>query len=300
MDAVAQMKETDIQTILFPTMSAFMPLLEPHREEIMQARKTFKYGATDRHQLDVYYPPQNGKKHPILVFVYGGGFVSGERTLPAPVDLGYGNLGLYFAKRGFVTIIPDYRLTPATTFPGPAEDIRDAISWAVAHSADLGPEADIESLFLLGHSAGGVHALTLLLEPSILKSSPNLRIKGAAVGSACLHLKPKGLEVDIREPANMYFGSPEAAKAHDPLGLFLAASPETIKALPALAVITSEHDPEWYKVVAADFEAALKEKSVPALQVLAEGHNHISFTWALGTGQGEKWAEAIVAWMESL
>ncbi|KAJ7737068.1 Alpha/Beta hydrolase protein [Mycena metata] len=301
MDAVAQMKETDIQAILFPTMSAFMPLHEPHREKIAQARKTFKYGATDRHQVDVYYPPQNGKKHPILVFVYGGGFVSGERQLPAPVDLGYGNVGLYFAKRGFVTIIPDYRLAPGTTFPGPAEDIRDALSWAVAHSADLGPDADLESLFLLGHSAGGVHALTLLLEPSILKSTPSLRIKGVAVGSACFHFEPKDLEVALREPANMYFGSREATKAHDPLGLFLAASPETVKALPPLAILTAEYDPEWFKVVAKDFEAALKEKSVsPALGIVAEGHNHISFTWALGTGQGEKWAEEVVVWMESL
>ncbi|KAJ6549050.1 Alpha/Beta hydrolase protein [Mycena vulgaris] len=298
MDAVAQMKETDIQAILFPTMLAFTPLLEPKREEITQARKTFKYGATDRHQLDVYYPTRTGKKHPLLIYVYGGGFVSGERTLPAPVDLGYGNLGLYFAQRGFVTIIPDYRLAPTTTFPGPADDLRDALAWAAAHPTELGPDADVDSVFFLGHSAGGVHTLTLLLHPPVLAPTPALRIKGAVIASAPYYSAPDAIE----PPMLMYFGAPELVAKHEPLGLLRAATPEVIAGLPPLALIKCEHDPAWFKVSAKGFDEAIAERGVaPApAQMMAKGHNHISFSWALGTGAGEEWAEEVVAWMESL
>jgi len=300
------MQDTEVQKILFPTMAAFAPLLESKREEIAQGRKSFKDGATDRHQLDVYYPQTTGsvKKHPVLIYVYGGGFISGERRLPAPVDLGYGNLGLYFAKRGFVTIIPDYRLTPGTTFPGPVHDVRDALSWAVAHPTDLGPDADVDSVFVLGHSAGGVHTLTMLLHPPVFESTPALlaRVKGAAVACVPYHFEPAGIEVDLREPANMYYGSREVAKAHDPLGLLRAAPEAVLRSLPPLALIRCERDQDWYQVVAKDFDAVVTEKGLvpPPAQIFAEGHNHISFTWALETGQGERWAEEVVAWMRSL
>jgi len=302
MDAVAQMQETDIMTILFPTISAFVPLLEPKRDEITKARKTFQYGATERHQLDVYYPPHTGKKHPLLFYVYGGGFVTGERTLPVPADIAYGNVGIYFAACGFVTIVPDYRLTPQTSYPGPAEDLRDALAWAVAHPEDLGPDADTASAFFLGHSAGGTHALTLLLEPSVLASVPDLRkhIKGAAIASAPCHCEPVGLEIDIREQTNMYYGSREATAARDPLALLRAASEDALASMPPLALITCEKDPEWFKVVLGDFHKALGERNVKAPLIVAEGHNHISWSFALGTGQGEKWAEDVVVWTEAL
>ena len=53
----------------------------------------------------MYYPPVEsvinpGKKAPILVFVYGGGWASGDRVFPPPYDLGYTNVGAFFAKKG--------------------------------------------------------------------------------------------------------------------------------------------------------------------------------------------------------
>ncbi|KAJ7470030.1 Alpha/Beta hydrolase protein [Mycena galericulata] len=253
-------------------MLAFSLLLEPLREEITN--------------FDVYYPPNTDKKHPILIYVHGGGIVNGS------------NLGLYFAKRGFVTIIPDYRLAPGTTFPGPAEDIRDAVSWAVAHSAELGPDADVGSVFLLGHSAGGVHTLTLLLSPFIRHASAQrLPIKGALISSVPSHFPPTG---GSKDPWVMYYGSSEATQEHEPLALVNAAAPELIKGLPPLSLMKCERDPDWFKLIAKDFDVALAEKGVAPKQIVAEGHNHISPAWALGTGQGEKWAEEFMAWMESL
>ena len=62
-------------------------------------------------QLDVYYPDpaavSPGKPVPVLFFIYGGGFVAGDRRQAPPFDLSYLNLGVFFAKRGYA---PPYSL----------------------------------------------------------------------------------------------------------------------------------------------------------------------------------------------
>ncbi|KAF7334699.1 Esterase lipase thioesterase family protein [Mycena venus] len=306
MDAVAQMQETGITAVFFPTLSAFIPLHEPNRDNITRGRRSFQYGATDRHQLDVYYPPNTGKKHPMLFYVYGG-FVHGQRTRPAPADLIYGNLGTYFAAHGFVTLIPDYRLAPGTTYPGPAHDLRDALAWAVSNPHLLGPNADTASIFLLGHSSGGVHILTFLFEPAVLAGRPELRahVKGAIIASALFHFNSEGMDTRLRDHVNAYYASPEAAAVQSPLALLRGASDAVITALPALALITCARDPEWLKFDLSDSYEALgrriaESRKVGPKKIVAEGHNHISLPLALGTGQGEGWAEDVLAWMEGL
>ncbi|KAJ7463317.1 alpha/beta-hydrolase [Mycena latifolia] len=288
MDAVAQMTATDIPTILFPTIGAFAPLLEPLRAEIAGARKTFKYGDTERHQVDVYSPLPSETKPPVLLFVYGGGFVTGERTLPAPADLGYGNLGLYFSKSGFLTLIPDYRLAPATTFPGPAHDLRAALAWAAANLADT---ADLGRVYLVGHSAGGVHVLTLLLhEPAPV---PGVTVKGTVIASAPYHFGGSAM-------ADGYYGTPESTAANAPLGLLNASFDEVLGSLPPLALVHCARDPPEFVAAHGDFVEALEAKKLGRKDILAEGHNHISLTWALGTGDGEGWAEEVVGWIGGL
>lgn len=87
----------------------FVPILETKQADIQATKKeTYQYGPTERHKLDVYYPPKtptSGHPH-ILFFSYGGGFYMGSRSLPAPADIIYSNLGAFFSKRGFITVIP--------------------------------------------------------------------------------------------------------------------------------------------------------------------------------------------------
>jgi hypothetical protein len=78
-----------------------------------------------------------------------------------------------------------------------------------------------------------------------------------------------------------------------------------IKALPALALITCARDPEWLKLDLSDSYEELSRRVAESREaglkrIVAEGHNHISLPLALGTGQGEAWAEDVMAWMEAL
>ena len=258
--------------------------------------------------MDVYYPvnaPADGKT-PILFFIYGGGFTAGDRILPPPFSLGYACVGAYFAQRGFITIIPDYRLVPHVRFPSPAEDVRDAMSWVVKHPQILisryVPEPDVDSLFLMGHSSGAVHAATALFHPELLEST-NLqpRIKGVILCSGGYHFQPVGIKTDYGELMGKYWGGVEETKKQDPLGLFNSASDEKIAGLPDVLLVEAERDSDWMKVVGKDFYQALQaRRGVRVKKIFGKGHNHISLNWALGTGQGEEWAEEMIGWMQSI
>ena len=90
------------------------------------------YGPLARQVLDIYRPA-NGKGDgdddgPIAVFIYGGGWRSGERGT-------YGFVGAALAARGITTVIPDYRLYPDVMFPAFIEDAARAYAWTTANLA---------------------------------------------------------------------------------------------------------------------------------------------------------------------
>ena len=114
-----------------------------------------RYGPERRHLLDVYRPAGDGGAGPLAVFIYGGGWTSGER---AP----YAFVGTGLASRGITTVIPDYRLFPEVRFPRFVEDAARAYSWTAATLA--GSAGGRRPIFLMGHSAGGYIAALLAFD----------------------------------------------------------------------------------------------------------------------------------------
>jgi acetyl esterase/lipase len=114
------------------------------------------FGDDPRLKLDVWVPKQrSARPSPVVIFLYGGGWVSGERR-------DYGFVGRAFAARGFVTVIPDYRLVPTVRFPTFIEDAAGAVRWAQDHAASFG--GDPRRIDLSGHSAGAYIAAMLSLD----------------------------------------------------------------------------------------------------------------------------------------
>ena len=111
-----------------------------------------EYGADDRQELDVYRPLGRARPAPVVIFLYGGRWKYGSRR-------DYLLVGSGFARRGWITVIPDYRLFPRTLFPGWVEDAASAVRWTVDNIAAYG--GDSARIFVVGHSAGG-HTVSLL------------------------------------------------------------------------------------------------------------------------------------------
>jgi acetyl esterase/lipase len=136
-----------------------------------------------KHQLDVYAPP-GAAGAPVMVFVHGGYWVSGDRRAPEHGAGLYGNVGQALAARGIVTVIPSYRLAPQVAVDGMLADVARAVAWTRREGARFG--ADPEALFLAGHSAGGHLVALLASDPQWLAAAdvPTTAIRGVVALSA--------------------------------------------------------------------------------------------------------------------
>jgi acetyl esterase/lipase len=120
------------------------------------------FGAHPRQKLDVYAPDRKGGPKPVLVFLYGGAWNDGDKSI-------YGFAGGALASRGFVTVIPDYRLYPEVRYPAFLQDNAAAVRWARDHAAEFG--GDPNRIVLMGHSAGAYNAAMLALDPRWLRDA---------------------------------------------------------------------------------------------------------------------------------
>ena len=112
------------------------------------------YGEDPRQRLDVY-TPANAVNRPVVMFWYGGSWQRGQRSQ-------YRFVGAALASRGFVTVLPDYRLYPAVKFPQLLDDGARALVWVQQHSQEFG--GDPHRIVLMGHSAGAHMAAFLALD----------------------------------------------------------------------------------------------------------------------------------------
>lgn len=113
------------------------------------------YGPEDRQRLDLYRPKEPGPSGTVVVFLYGGAWKRGARE-------DYGFAAAAFAARGYVTIVPDYRLYPEVRFPAFVEDAALAVGWVRQNITAHGGNPD--RIVLAGHSAGAHSAALLALD----------------------------------------------------------------------------------------------------------------------------------------
>ncbi|CAM3515139.1 Carboxylesterase NlhH [Aequorivita lipolytica] len=94
------------------------------------------------------FTPRNAseEKLPVLIFVHGGNWNSGSKNT-------YGFFGRNFAKKGVITVIPGYTLSPEASYDEMTEQTAQAIKWTQEHIAEY--NGDPELIYLTGHSAGG-------------------------------------------------------------------------------------------------------------------------------------------------
>jgi len=102
--------------------------------------------------LDIYKPAEPSARAPVVVFFYGGSWQRGSRAQ-------YRFVGRRLTETGAVVMVADYRLAPATPFPGFMHDGARAVAWARQHATDYG--GDPARVFVAGHSAGAQIAALL-------------------------------------------------------------------------------------------------------------------------------------------
>lgn len=147
--------------MMLPILSACSPVavlntLAPASGTI---ERSIAYAAGERHSLDIYRAERANA--PVVVFVYGGGWKEGDKAQ-------YKFVAASLAARGFVTVVPDYRLYPTVRFPVFLQDAAAAVAWVKGNIARYG--GDPNRIFLMGHSAGAHIVAMLTLDPQWLQA----------------------------------------------------------------------------------------------------------------------------------
>ncbi|MFV1921190.1 MAG: alpha/beta hydrolase [Methylotenera sp.] len=125
-------------------------------------KENITYGVLDRQKLDLYIPKNIGDKPlPVVLFYYGGGWDSGNKD-------SYLFVAEAFTSKGYLTVIPDYRVFPDVKFPEFMHDPVKAGQWVKQSIADYGGDPD--NIFVVGHSAGAHIGMMLNLNKDYLAS----------------------------------------------------------------------------------------------------------------------------------
>jgi len=243
------------------TAKLFEPLQqkEPYRDVKIVRDET--YGSDVRQRLDVFSPQAAGPPRPVLIFVHGGGFTEGDKHRPGSPF--YDNIMLWAVANGMVGINMTYRLAPQHQWPAGAQDVAAAVAWTKANVSRFG--GDPARVYLMGHSAGAIHAASYLSHPAFYE------VPGGGLAGAIL---VSGL-YEFNAAAN---GPPIRAYFGDDLSKWPERSSQkglTATKLPLL-VMRAELDPPAFVAQNEALNKALCASAVCPTYVVLQGHSHIS------------------------
>jgi triacylglycerol lipase len=257
--------------VLEATSRIYTPLVGEPRTSV-KVTADIAYGSDPRQKLDLYQPAQPTGR--VIVYIPGGGFVGGDKNGGGAF---YGNLGRYFADRGILTVIANYRLAPAHAYPAGVQDVAGAIAWARANAAKYG--GDPNRIVAFGQSAGSTHVATYLFDKQFQSSD------GPDIAAAILMSGPYKIEGELRAGLLAYFGADKSAyAARSPLALATKAAPGKYP----LMLSVAEFDPSYLVTPTYELATVLTQRDgkTPRMAFFA-GHNHVSTVMSLGTPQDD-------------
>jgi len=109
-------------------------------------------------RLDVFRPTERADKHPVALYVHGGGWVIGNKNQQGLMTMNA------LASRGWVCVSINYRLSPRATFPEHLHDVKRAIKWVRENIANHGGDPDF--VVICGGSAGAHLSALAALTPN--------------------------------------------------------------------------------------------------------------------------------------
>jgi acetyl esterase/lipase len=147
------------QLSLSLVLVAFALLSEAHAQDV---KRNIPYAAPahERQVLDVY-SPTSAKDLPVVFWIHGGGWQTGDKTSVQIKPQA-------FMEKGFVFVSTNYRLLPHVDMGTIVRDIAKAIHWVHDHIAEYG--GDPRRLFIMGHSAGAQLAALVCTDDRYLKA----------------------------------------------------------------------------------------------------------------------------------
>lgn len=211
-----------------------------------------RYGEAHKKQHLDLYRPKDRNDAPVLMFVHGGAWMSGDRKW-------YIEFGKKFAKKGLITAVVSYRLSPAVKHPSHIEDVAKAFAWLKKKFAS-------NKIYVMGHSAGG-HLVALLTT-----NEKYLKAEGCAIGdvagvvgvSGVYHILP-----DAKMLVEVFTEDPETRKDASPAEFVR-------EGLPRFLLFYASKEMALLDTSAREFHKALEGKKVETQLHEISERDHIS------------------------
>ena len=246
---------------------------------------TVVYGQDARQQVDLYTPDDAVGDAPLVVFVHGGGWQIGNRSLVQAKPQHFKDAGYVFASAG-------YRLLPDAQVESQAADLGAALK-ALRAQAETGG-FDPDTIVLMGHSAGAHLAALVASDP---------QYAGDAFGAirGVVLLDGAGYDV-MTAAATPTMELPTLYK--DVFG----TDPARQKALSPITHVGGKDAPHWLALYVAErpgskmqsdaLMAALAKAGKDAKAVAITGTDHGRMNRELGTEAGKAQTEAVDAFLK--
>ena len=143
-------------------------------EQITRDIRYVSRSDSPKHRFDFFQP--TGRYWPVLIFIHGGSWTSGDKSLSAGGEDIYGNIGRFYASRGIGVAVINYRLIPDVNWRTQLDDVAQAVRAVGTKVRQAG--GDSSRIFLLGHSAGAHLAASVALNPALRAKHRVPRIAG--------------------------------------------------------------------------------------------------------------------------
>lgn len=137
-----------------------LALLPVARAQNLKSNLAYVEGGHERQVLDVY-APDDAKNLPVVFWIHGGGWQTGDKTSVQEKPK-------FFTKNGFVFVSTNYRLLPEVEMEDIVRDIAKSVRWVHDHIAEYGGNPN--RVWVMGHSAGAQLAALISIDDRYLKA----------------------------------------------------------------------------------------------------------------------------------
>lgn len=126
------------------------------REGVLTEHTSIK-SKTGSHDIPlvIYKPKTIGRSLPIMLYMHGGGYVSGSPEMSPGLE----NL---IAERPCIIVAPKYRRALKASYPAALDDCYDTLLWIKEYGQEIGGIND--NIMIVGNSAGGGLAAAITLK----------------------------------------------------------------------------------------------------------------------------------------
>lgn len=233
--------------------------------------------ADNKAKLDLYLP-EGRRNAPVIVSYYGNQLMGGDKSEDAYV-------GRRFAGAGFVTVVVNYRLSPAVSHPAHVQDAAASLAWVKRHISEYGGNSD--QVFIIGYSAGAYLAALLSTDPRYL-AAHNLTpgdIRGVVPVSAFYWVERRGVAPDRDKSVwgndrNVWV---DASPAHH-----LQAG------LPPMLILYAERDEDWRREQNVEIATAMKAAGNTSVEIAMIANRNHATIWSRVGNEGDETAEHII------